>query len=94
MRSDPARLRCQSKNPIRLLGLYRDNGKESGNYYLGFRVSGLIEYAHDSCGVSLNVYDSSQDKQIQNINAVPAILHPMGWHFPLRGGGQLLGASH
>ena len=22
-------------------GLYRDNGKENGNYYLGFRVSGL-----------------------------------------------------
>ena len=21
-----------------LLGLYRDNGKENGNYYLGFRV--------------------------------------------------------
>ena len=21
------------------LGLYRDNGKENGNYYLGFRVS-------------------------------------------------------
>ena len=21
-----------------ILGLYRDNGKENGNYYLGFRV--------------------------------------------------------
>ena len=24
-----------------ILGLYRDNGKENGNYYLGFRVWGL-----------------------------------------------------
>ena len=24
-----------------MLGLYRDNGKENGNYYLGFRVWGL-----------------------------------------------------
>ena len=24
-----------------LLGLYRDNGKENGSYYLGFRVQGL-----------------------------------------------------
>ena len=23
-----------------MLGLYRDNGKENGNYYLGFRVLG------------------------------------------------------
>ena len=23
-----------------ILGLYRDNGKENGNYYLGFRVLG------------------------------------------------------
>ena len=23
------------------MGLYRDNGKEDGNYYLGFRVQGL-----------------------------------------------------
>ena len=23
------------------LGLFRDNGKENGNYYLGFRVEGL-----------------------------------------------------
>ena len=22
-----------------IFGLYRDNGKENGNYYLGFRVS-------------------------------------------------------
>ena len=24
-----------------LMGLYRDNGKENGNYHLGFRVRGL-----------------------------------------------------
>ena len=24
-----------------MLGLYRDNGKENGNYYLGFWVQGL-----------------------------------------------------
>ena len=24
-----------------ILGLYRDNGKENGNYYPGFRVLGL-----------------------------------------------------
>ena len=24
-----------------ILGLYRDNGKDNGNYYLGFRVQGL-----------------------------------------------------
>ena len=24
-----------------ILGLYGDNGKENGNYYVGFRVSGL-----------------------------------------------------
>ena len=26
---------------ITIIGLYRDNGKESGNYYLGFRVWGF-----------------------------------------------------
>ena len=26
---------------IRVLGLYRDNGKDNGNYYLGFRLQGL-----------------------------------------------------
>ena len=25
-----------------ILGLYRDNGKENGNYYLGFRVYGPL----------------------------------------------------
>ena len=24
-----------------IFGLYRDNGKENGHYYLGFRVQGL-----------------------------------------------------
>ena len=23
---------------VKIMGLYRDNGKENGNYYLGFRV--------------------------------------------------------
>ena len=27
-----------------ILGLYRDNGKENGNYYLGFRVQGFRGY--------------------------------------------------
>ena len=26
-----------------LLGLYGDNGKENGNYYLGFRVQGMLQ---------------------------------------------------
>ena len=25
-----------------LLGLYRDTGKENGNYYLGFRFLGIV----------------------------------------------------
>ena len=25
-----------------ILGLYRDNGKENGNYYLGFRIQGSL----------------------------------------------------
>ena len=27
-----------------LMGLYKDNGKEKGNYHLGFRVLGLEAY--------------------------------------------------
>ena len=30
-----------------ILGLYWDNGKENGNYYLGFRVSSKVQ----SCGL-------------------------------------------
>ena len=33
-----------------ILGLYRDNRKENGNYYLGFRVQGL--------GIEFGVYGS------------------------------------
>ena len=26
-----------------ILGLFKDNGKENGNYYLGFRVQGVSQ---------------------------------------------------
>ena len=32
-------------NYYSILGLYRDNGKENGNYYLGFRVEGLVGFS-------------------------------------------------
>ena len=32
--------RCSWGNIRAILGLYGDNGKESGNYYLGFKVFG------------------------------------------------------
>ena len=36
------------------MGLYRDNGKENGNYYLGFRV--YADYYLGVTGITLGLY--------------------------------------
>ena len=60
-----------------ILGLYRDNGKEDGNDYLGFRVWGTVVHAGlcPTAGLLLKVrpgcYAGSDNFDLEALNPKP-----------------------
>ena len=52
------------------LGLHRDNGKENGNYFLGFR------------GLGFRAYEMVVSEERGNPNIDPKIRHSLFWDFP------------
>ena len=43
---------------LQVIGLYRDDGKQNGNYHLGFRVEGLVARVQD---LGFRISDSHDD---------------------------------
>ena len=60
-----------SPNKRLVLGSYRDNGKEAGNYYFGFRVQGLY---WGNIGVILGLFRDNEKDNGSYCNIVGYIL--------------------